>query len=498
MANSRIKKPVLKTQANDNNIGLPKTKKAAKAAAADAAVMDAFRNVPARMGQGTPSLGQAAEYVMERWTNDYWLMLTLFRNHWISRKIVEGPAKDMTKAWPRLQTEMNPKLIQKFDRTIQRTFTPKRIQRAITWARLFGGAGALMVIDGHEDILDKQLDLDDVNPGSYKGLIVFDRWSGITPGNELNDDLDSPVDFGLPKFYTVKGQNGDSFEVHSSRILRFTGPEVPNPEFQASMMWGISVLEVAYEEIRKRDNLSWAILQLMFRAQILTMVNPNLASLISGVGASGQAATLAATQLQAQNELMSNQSLLVLPKDGSLQSHQYTFGGVSEIYQQFQMDISGAADYTVTRLFGRTATGLSQGNDADERIYEEKIAQHQNDEVRPQLDKLYPIIAMSEWGEVPDDLDFTFPSIRVLTEKEKAELAKDGSEAILAFYNGGVISQKTALLELKQQSDVTGIGTNVTDADIKAANDQVIDPMEVAAAGAKDDSIGGGGFDDEG
>lgn len=442
--------------------------------------MDAFSNVAARMGYGTSSLTEATEYELVRWTNNYWLMITLFRNHWISRRIVEKPAQDMTKAWPILQTEhLDTGEIQDFDRLVNRTYTPARIRQAIMWARLFGGAGALIVIDGHEGILDKPLRLDDVNPGSYKGLITFDRWSGITPSAEICDDINNPIDFNLPFSYRVQGENQESFDIHHSRILRFIGPDVPRPENQVQMHWGISELEVAYEEIRKRDNASWSILSLMFRAQILAQKNPQLASMLSGIGASGQAAKKFAQVMEAQNQLMSNQSMLLMGADSSLEGHAYTFGGIAEVYQQFQMDIAGAAKIPVSILFGRTATGLGQSNDSDIRIYEQEIAQKQNDELRPQLDKLYPIICMSAFGEVPDDLDMIFPSIRVLTDEQKSENAGKVAEAILEPYNAGVTSQRLTLQELKAQSDATGIFTNITDEMIEAADDKPILPMEV-------------------
>lgn len=44
--------------------------------------------------------------------------------------------------------------------------------------------------------------------------------------------------------------------------------------------------------------------------------------------------------------------------------------GISDVYQQFQLDMSGASEIPVTRLFGRTISGLGQSNDADERMYE--------------------------------------------------------------------------------------------------------------------------------
>lgn len=456
---------------------------------------DAFTNVAARMGYGTNSLAEATEYELVRWTNNYWLMITLFRNHWISRRIVEKPAQDMTKAWPVLQSEhLDTGQIQDFDRLINRTYTPARIRQAIMWARLFGGAGALMVIDGHEGMLDKPLKLDDVNPGSYKGLITFDRWSGITPSAEIADDINSPVDFNLPLFYRVQGENQDAFDIHHSRILRFIGPDVPRPENQAQMHWGISELEVAYEEIRKRDNASWSILSLMFRAQILAQKNPALAQMLSGIGASGAAAKKFQQVMQAQNELMSNQSMLLMGADSDLQGHAYTFGGIAEVYQQFQMDIAGAAKIPVSILFGRTATGLGQSNDSDIRIYEQEIAQKQTDELRPQLDKLYPVICMSEFGEVPDDLDMNFPSIRVLTDEQKTENAGKVTEAVLAPYNAGVTSAKLTLQELKSQSDATDIFTNITDEMIEDADDQPVLPMEVEQGEAR----AGEEFEEEG
>lgn len=464
---------------------MPRDSKGRYAKAADAVANDVFSNPAARMGAGTPSLAEATEYQLIRYTYDYWLMITLFRNHWLARRIVEKPAQDMCKAWPRLTCELTPDQIKSFDKTIAVTKTPAKILKTLKWARLFGGAGALMVIDGHEDILDQPLNADDINPGSYKGLIVFDRWSGISPEGNLASDINDPTDFGLPEFYSVREQNTTMFNVHASRILRFAGPDVPNPEYAANMYWGISVLEIVFEELRKLDNMSWSILQLMYRAQILTQKNPQLAALMSGANASGQAAQKFQQTMQAQNELLSNQSMLLLGEDAELQSHQYTFGGVSDVLQQFRAMVAGASHIPVSILFGQTPSGLGQTNDADIRIYEQEIAMNQNDELRPQLAKLYPVICMSEFGEIPDDLDFDFPSIRVLTEEQKAEMAEKGTAAILLPFSAGVTSQRLSLQELKQQSDVTGIFSNITDEDIDAADDKPQVPIEVESEEAR-------------
>ncbi|HJX53535.1 MAG TPA: anti-CBASS Acb1 family protein, partial [Polyangia bacterium] len=317
--------------------------------------------------------------------------------------------------------------------------------------------------------LGEPLKLDNIELGAHRGLIPFSRWTGIQPEGEVETDFARPSDYNLPKYYRVNEPGAASFRVHASRVLRFTGPTVPAPELQAQAWWGISVLEPAYEEIRKRDNMSWAMLSVMMRASILGIRFKELAQGLSGAGMNQQALQQFYARMEVQNHLLSSQSLLVLPEDGGLESIINPMTGYSDVYQQFQLDIAGAANSTVTRLFGRTITGLGQSNDGDERLYEERIALEQEDSLRPQLEKLYPVICMSELGEVPDDLDLKFPSVRVLTEEEKSKLASDSTTAIVAALNAGLLNKPQALKELKQQSDLTGIFSNITDEDIAEA-----------------------------
>jgi hypothetical protein len=443
----------------------------------------------ARTGFGTPNLAESADYELVRFSYDYWKLITLYRNHWISRRIVDVPAGDMIRAWPRLTSDISPEDIGNIEKVVRKTYTKANLLKTMQWARLFGGAGALIVIDGQEQYLDEPLELEDIKLNSYKGVIPFDRWAGITPDGEVCTDINRPTDFNKPEFYEVRNQNMETFKVHSSRILRFNGPEVPTPEREAQSWWGISCLEPVYEEIRKRDNMSWNILSLTFRANILGMKYPELAQLISGIGIAQGAKQKLAERMEQINQLMSNQSLIPLPAEGGLESTQYTFAGLSDVYQQFQLDISGAAEIPVTRLWGRTISGLGQSNDADERIYEEKIGREQETDLRPQLEKLYPVLCMSELGEVPDDLDLAFPSVRVLDEKEKSELAKTVVDTVTVALNSGGISQKTYAQELKQSSDITGIFTNITDEQIEKMSDDI-------QSGAGE--MGGGAFGEEG
>lgn len=444
-----------------------------------ATMNDYFVNAAARSGWGTPSITEATDYELVRLSYDYWLMITLYQNHWICGKIVDIPARHMVKAWPRITSEMDPKDITKIDGCIRKTRVKYQICEAIKWARLFGGAGALMVIEGQENRMDEPLDLESIGIGAFRGLIPFDRWSGIQPVGELSTDITKPQQFNLPKFYEVWSQNGGpTFRVHSSRILRFTGPTVPQPEYQAMSYWGISVFERVYEELRKRDNMSWNILNLTYRANLIGMKVPALDQMLSGLGMNQRSLVQFQAIMQQQNQAMSNQSMLLLPKDGEMTATQYSFGGVAEVYEQFQREIAGAAEMPVTLLYGDTKGGLNQTNDADFRIYQEKIALDQDDQLRPQLEALYPVIMMSTTGEVPDDIDLRFPSIQTLNDKEKADLAKAQGDTIIGYRNLDIYTRSMALKDIKQTSDVTEIGSNITASEIAAAEEQETEEAE--------------------
>lgn len=430
---------------------------------------DSFSNVLARIGFGTPSLLEATEYPINRLSRDYALMNSLYRNHWIVRRIVDTVPEDMCKNWISLSTQIAPDLLKRFDLTVKRTATKKKLSDALKWGRLYGGAAAILMIDGHEDILHEALDYDTIMPGSYCGLLVRDRWSGISPGPTLVTDP-RDVEFGLPDYYQVTNSDGSMVQVHHSRVLRFIGRDVPEWEKQAEVMWGVSEIEHVYDELKKRDNTSWNIANLVFRANLLTKQTDQLDELMALGDAEVQSQVYQA--MQAQNWLMNNFGIYMLNKGEQLDSKSYAFSGIAQVMEVFMYDIAGAAEMPFTKLFGRSPAGLNSTGESDLQNYYDSIGQKQEAYLSPALDKLLPVIALSEWGYIPEDLDYGYNQIGTLSNKDKAELADKGSESIGKAFDRGLISARTALKEMRQQSDITGFFTNITDEDIERASNQ--------------------------
>ena len=449
--------------------------------------LDAFSNVLARLGAGTPNLLEGTEYSLQRMSRDFNTLNALYRESWIVRRIIDVIPADMLKNWITITSGLDPDVEKRLSLTLRRTQLIDKLKRGMQWGRLYGGALGVMLVKHQGYDLSQPLQLDWIMPGDFAGLLIFDRWNGVNPSSELIEDISDP-DYGYPKYYTVTDPaGGGSVKIHHSRVIRFTGNTLPFWEEIAEMKWGASVVESIFDELRKRDNVSWNIAQLTFMANIRVLKMQDLGQLLAATDNESQAELL--RTLEAQNMLLNNMGMQVMDAADGLETHQYTFGGLADCYQQFIMDISGAAEIPVTRLFGRSPSGLNATGESDLQNYYDMIAEKQESYLRPILNKVLPPFIISTLGSLPDDFDFEFDPVAEPSDKERADLAKCGTDNVVAAYNAGLISQRTALKELKQQSERTGVWTNITDEDIERASDSVEPPGEM---GGMFGDMGGG------
>ncbi len=454
-------------------------------------VQDAFQNVLARLGTGTPNLLESTQYSLQRLTRDFNTLNALYRESWIIRRIVDVIPSDMLKNWLTITSGINPDVEKKLNLELRRTQLIDKVKRGLQWGRLYGGALGVMLVKHQGTDLSQPLQLDWIMPGDFAGLLIFDRWNGVNPSSELIEDIADP-DYGYPKYYTVTDPSGGgSVKIHHSRVIRFLGNLLPYWEELAEMQWGASVVESVFDELKKRDNVSWNIAQLTFMANIRVLKMQDLGQLLAATDSESQKELY--NTLEAQNMLLNNMGMQVMDAADGLETHQYTFGGLADCYQQFIMDISGAAEIPVTRLFGRSPSGLNATGESDLQNYYDMIAEKQESVLRPILNKLLPVFVLSALGSIPEDFDFEFDPVAEPTDKERADLAKCGTDNVVAAYNAGLISQRTALQELKQQSERTGVWTNITDEDIEKASAEVEQPGEMGGMiGTEDMDMGGG------
>ena len=125
------------------------------------------------------------------------------------------------------------------------------------------------------------------------------------------------------------------------------------------------------------------------------------------------------------------------------------------------MDMAGAAEIPATKLFGRSPQGLNATGEADLRNYYDMIAQMQERILRPALEKLLPVMAISCWGYVPDDFEIVFEPVMTSSPAERAELVQKMAGDVIEGYKCGLFTREQAIAELKSRGEEMGVYTKV-------------------------------------
>lgn len=438
--------------------------------------LDAFSNPMFRLGFGTQAPLEATEYPLTRLTDNYARLNSMYRTGGILQSIIDIIPADMLREWFTL-SDVDPDKQTEFDRAVLKTQVRDRIDEGLRWGRLYGGAVAVILIKGHENSLDKPLDVDSVMPDSFAGLLVLDRWSGVFPGAELVSDMTDP-DFGLPEYYEIRaGENQRLIaKVHHSRILRFTGRNLPYLEKIAEMYWGESEIEPVYEDIVLYDSVMANMGNLTFQANVDTLAIKNLEQLFA-IGSVEQQKRFWAV-MQAQSVCKSNFGTRLIDQDTQLSTQQYSFTGFNYVVEAVQTNLSAKTHIPVTKLFGRSPAGMNATGDSDMQNYYDFIDGLRESRLRPVLERLVPIICMSTWGEVPEDMGIVFPPLWTPTAIEVSQIAGAKSQAIIAAFQSGLLNMGPAMAELKKLSDETGMFDTIDDELIEKNKDKTFQDLQ--------------------
>ena len=424
---------------------------------------DGFSNFAAKLGMGQDNLlakggyHRGADLSKNRVGLD-----AMYRTSWVVGRMVDVVAEDMVRGGIDIQADMPPGDVDELLRYMRRTGVPGRLSEAIKWGRLYGGALAIILIDGQE--LNQPLDVSSIGKGQFKGLYVLDRHQ-VTPSTEVIRDL-GPM-LGYPEYYEVNAVEAfDDTRIHHTRCIRFVGVELPYEQRRTELHWGASVVERAYERIVALDSATHGSANLIFRSYLRVIGIHKLREILAAGGPAEKALNKMFTMIR---QMQSNEGITLLDKEDEFTTHNWNFAGVYDALQAFSEQIAGATGIPLVRLLGQSPKGFSTG-ESDLRTYYDTIATQQDDDLRPALEVLLPILARSRWGQpLPDGAHFEFNSLWQPSETDKATIATADAQSVAGLYSSGIITEEQALSELRDAGRITGRFTGISDADIAAS-----------------------------
>lgn len=349
-------------------------------------------------------------------------ILAIFRSSWIARKCVKIPANDAFRRWREWHGDKDDiKAVEQYEINIK---ARKKLQRAMTRARLWGGAAVLMVTD---QPLDQPLDVTRIRKGELKMLNVFSRLD--LKVEELEDDPRSEY-YGKPRFYILPSKNtpSDDLVIHPSHLILFDGEEPADEWVQVgpNFGWGDSVIQSTYDSIKNADSTSANMASLVFEANVDVFGVPDL---MERLGTPEYEDRLL-KRFALANAAKGVNKALIHDSMETYDRKQLNFSELPAVLEIFLKMCAGALDIPMTRFMGDSPSGLNSTGEGDMKNYYDRVTSEQTLEITPAIQRYDEVLIRSALGSRPDTLWYKWSPLEQMNTRQVSEIAKLYSETL--------------------------------------------------------------------
>lgn len=431
--------------------------------------LDSLENLVAGLGAGTDKRVQSRFVNRKMMSADGGQeeLNAIYRTDWLAGKIVDIIPNDMVREWRTFVGDINPSTVEILEIAEAELALRNAFGSAHKWARLYGTAFILLVID---DGLNpsQPVQLDRIKKGSLKHIKVIDRHrvsnSEVVP---IQDPLNPK--FGFPDFYRI---NETSVRIHHTRLIRFDGTELPFDEFRRNNYNSDSVIERLYGPLLNHAIAADSAAAMIFETNVDIVKIRGLMDYIQ----TAEGESLIRKRFALASSMKSFNNMLLLDEQETFETKSNTFAGLPDLLDRFAQYLSSASDIPATRLLGQNASGLSATGEGDLKNYYDMIRSLQVSDYRPKL-KQFDDILIRHLGLNPDDdYKFEFNSLFQMTDKEKSEIHLSRAQRDQIYLDNDIVTPKMVLKDLQQ----TDTYTNITDDDVDSLPDESVPEEDFA------------------
>lgn len=312
----------------------------------------------------------------------------------------------------------------------------ERAATAIKWARLYGGALIVMLIDdGHG--LEEPVDWEHIR--SIDELRVYERsivqpdyaslyqqdYGGKGVGNRVSK-------FGQPEYYYVSSIYG-SFKVHESRCLVFRNGVLPEQTSNATyLFWGMPEYVRIRRALRETVTAHTDSVKLLERSVQAIYSMKGLASLLTTDDGENQ--VLKRLQLVDTSRGLLN-SIAIDSEGEQYDFKTFQFSGVKDVIDATCNMLSALTNIPQTILFGRSPAGMNATGDSDFESYYNFVEKIQRLMLKRNLRTLLDVVfrAGIASGDVAEEPDYKleFKPLWSLSDTEQAAVDQTKAQTAL-------------------------------------------------------------------
>lgn len=307
---------------------------------------------------------------------------------------------------------------------------------AIKWARLYGGALIVMLIDDGRG-LEEPVDWEHIR--SIDELRVYERsivqpdyaslyqqdYGGKGVGNRVSK-------FGQPEYYYVSSIYG-SFKVHESRCLVFRNGVLPEQTSNATyLFWGMPEYVRIRRALRETVTAHTDSVKLLERSVQAIYSMKGLASLLTTDDGENQ--VLKRLQLVDTSRGLLN-SIAIDSEGEQYDFKTFQFSGVKDVIDATCNMLSALTNIPQTILFGRSPAGMNATGDSDFESYYNFVEKIQRLMLKRNLRTLLDVVfrAGIASGDVTEEPDYKleFNPLWSLSDTEQATVDQTKAQTSL-------------------------------------------------------------------
>lgn len=449
---------------------------------------DSFRNFIA--GFGVPGRDKAVSQT------PYFIQLSqldlemMYRGDWLSRRIVDTPAFDSTRAWRLWQAKQDQ--IQELVKQERNFNLQMKLMDAFRKARLYGGSAIIMGINGQD--FGEELNLGRVKQGDLRFLHVVERWmiaAGPLERNILSKYYGQPMYYqrtsiasapqmaGVQPLETLMkgvGPIDGQLTIHPSRVIRMLGSDYPDVE-NAPDSWSDSILQTINDAIRDTSLVSSSIASMIAEAKVDIIKVPGLTQSMS-TDAGTQALVKRFSGANAAKSVIN--ALLIDSNEEWTRDALNISAGLPAIFQLYLMIACGAADIPATRVLGKSPDGQNATGESDVRNYYDRLSAEQNMKVTPVLSPLDEVLIRHTFGGRDESISYSWNPLWQMSAAEKATISLQKSQAFKVDVDCALVDP----LALKK-----GRENQLIEDEVYPGLDQAIEEAEAARKAAGEDEF---------
>lgn len=352
---------------------------------------------------------------------------------------------------------------------------------AIKWARLYGGALIVMLIDDGRG-LEEPVDWEHIR--SIDELRVYERsivqpdytslyqqdYGGKGVGNRVSK-------FGQPEYYYVSSIYG-SFKVHESRCLVFRNGVLPEQTSNATyLFWGMPEYVRIRRALRETVTAHTDSVKLLERSVQAIYSMKGLASLLTTDDGENQ--VLKRLQLVDTSRGLLN-SIAIDSEGEQYDFKTFQFSGVKDVIDATCNMLSALTNIPQTILFGRSPAGMNATGDSDFESYYNFVEKIQRLMLKRNLRTLLDVVfrAGIASGDVTEEPDYKleFNPLWSLSDTEQATVDQTKAQTAL-------VKAQTAQAYVDMQA------LDPTEVRRRLASDEEFDVEDIISEDDEDDLV---------